>query len=51
MKTQRIKVARGERVEIFLRREKGTGNADLCMIGPVTVSIIVTKADEKKAAR
>jgi hypothetical protein len=52
MKARRIKIARGERVEICLRREKGT-KADLCLVGPASVSIVLTKVekDEKKERR
>jgi hypothetical protein len=53
MKTHRIKIAKDERVEICVRRGetpatacngKRTGvRADLCLIGPVSLSLVVFK--------
>lgn len=50
LKARRIKIPRGQRVEIFVRREKGNGNADMCLVGPCSISLIITKVEkgEKK---
>jgi hypothetical protein len=47
MKARRIKIARGERVEICLRREGGT-RADMSLVGPASVSIVLTKKPKAK---
>jgi hypothetical protein len=39
MKTKRIKIAKGERVEISVRRQedrKTSVQADMCLVGPVS---------------
>jgi hypothetical protein len=53
MKTKRIVIAKDERVEICVRRTevpsttcdgKRTGvRADLCLVGPVSLSLVVSK--------
>jgi hypothetical protein len=45
MKTKLIRIAKGDKVEITVRRPKDkTGiHLDACVIGPVTVSLIVSK--------
>ena len=45
MKTRLIKIAKGDRVQICVRRtkDKTAAHADVCLVGPITVSVIVSK--------
>jgi hypothetical protein len=45
LNARQIKIPRGQRVEIFLRKHENGTKAHLYLVGPATVSIVLTKTE------